>query len=88
MSITNLKRQIWRLAQRITKPIKVKRIQQGKMMYAGKYEIASNFIECKKEEILELLKETKTSQFIVMARYNNMIESMVDEYLLNKIKTI
>ena len=50
MSITNLKRQIWRLAQRITKPIKVKRIQQGKMMYAGKYEIASNFIECKKEK--------------------------------------
>lgn len=38
------------------------------------------------------LKETypipKTNEFIVMARYNNMIESMVEEYVLNKIENI
>lgn len=30
----------------------------------------------------------KTNEFIVMARYNNMIEIIVEEYVLNKIKTI
>ena len=38
------------------------------------------------------LKETypipKTNEFIVMARYNNMIESMVEEYVLNRIESL
>ena len=42
--------------------------------------------------IKKQLKETypipKTNEFIVMARYNNMIESMVEEYVLNKIENI
>lgn len=30
----------------------------------------------------------KTNEFIVMARYNNMIESMVEEYVLNKMESL
>lgn len=38
------------------------------------------------------LKETypipKTNEFIVMAKYNNMIDSMVEEYVLNKMESL
>ena len=30
----------------------------------------------------------KTNEFIVMARYNNMIDSIVEEYVLNHIENI
>lgn len=32
--------------------------------------------------------EPKTHEFVVMARYNNMIESMVDEYIRSEIMRI
>ncbi|MBE5820771.1 MAG: hypothetical protein E7310_08255 [Clostridiales bacterium] len=42
-----------------------------------------------KSFIEKQLKQTypgpKTNEFIVMPRYNNMIESIVEEYILNKL---
>lgn len=45
------------------------------------------------ENIIRLyLKDTypepKTNEFIVMARYNNMIDSIVDEYVMKEIEEI
>ena len=40
------------------------------------------------KQLRQTYPEPKTNEFIVMARYNNMIESMVEEYVLNKIKTM
>lgn len=44
------------------------------------------------DSIEKQLKETypipKTNEFVVMARYNNMIESMVEEYVLNKMESL
>ena len=42
-----------------------------------------SFIE---EELKQTYPEPKTNEFIVIARYTNMIESLVKEYVLNKIK--
>lgn len=41
-----------------------------------------------KKQLKEIYPVPKTNEFIVMARYNNMIESMVEEYALNKIENI
>ncbi|MBQ6991501.1 MAG: hypothetical protein IJN50_01070 [Clostridia bacterium] len=41
-----------------------------------------SFIE---KQLKQTYPEPKTNEFIVMARYNNMIESIVEEYVLNKI---
>lgn len=40
------------------------------------------------EQLKRAYPAPKTSEFIVMARYNNMIESMVEEYVMNKITKI
>ena len=37
---------------------------------------------------LNITDISKTNEFIVMARYNNMIESMVEEYVNNRIENI
>lgn len=50
------------LSQRIAKPVEVKKIQQGKIIYAGKYQIASNFVGSRKQKVIDLLKDTKTSE--------------------------
>ena len=58
-----------------------------------------DYLYKKEKELIEYsssiekqLKETypipKTNEFIVMARYNNMFESIVDEYVLNKMGNI
>ena len=38
--------------------------------------------------VKQTYSEPKANEFIVMTRYNNMIENIVEEYLLNKIKTM
>lgn len=56
-----------------------------------------DYLYTKEKELLKYsasierqLKETypvpKTNEFIIMARYNNMIESMVEEFVWNKIQ--
>ena len=36
----------------------------------------------------ETYSEPKTNEFLVMARYNNMIESMVEEYVRSEIMKV
>lgn len=50
------------LDQRIAEPIKVKKIKQGKIAYAGKYQIANNFNDEIKQQIIEILTDKKCSE--------------------------
>lgn len=50
------------LAQRIAEPIKVKKTKQGKIIYAGKYQIASNFTGYAKQYVMDILKDKKCSE--------------------------
>ena len=54
------------LAQRIAEPIKVKKQKQGKMIYAGKYQIASNFNGSTKKYIIDLLQNKKCSELMLI----------------------
>lgn len=54
------------LAQRIAEPIKVKKQKQGKMIYAGKYQIASNFNGNTKKYIIDLLQNKKCSELMLI----------------------
>ncbi len=54
------------LAQRVPEPKKVKKIRENKMIYAGKYEIASNFYGGTKEFIIDLLKDKKCSELMLI----------------------
>lgn len=54
------------LAERIPEPKKVKKIKQGKIPYAGKYNIASNFIGKRKEYVIDLLKSKKMSELMII----------------------
>ena len=54
------------LAQRIPEPAKIKKIKYNEMLYAGKYEIASNFKGGTKEFIQNLLKEKKCSELMLI----------------------
>lgn len=54
------------LAQRIAEPIKIKKIKQGKIIYAGKYQIASNFIGKTKEYVIDLLRDKKCSEMMLI----------------------
>lgn len=40
------------------------------------------------KQLKKIYPVPKTNEFIVMARYNNMIKSMVDEYVISKITKI
>lgn len=40
------------------------------------------------KQLREIYPVPKTNEFIVMARYNNMIKSIVEEYVMNKIAKI
>lgn len=62
-------------------------------------ELEMDYLYEKEKELIEYsasiekqLKETypfpKTNEFIVMAMYNNMIESMLEEYVLNKMESL
>lgn len=54
------------LSQRISEPIKVKKIKQGKMIYAGKYEVASNFTGNTKQYVIDLLNGKKCSELMLI----------------------
>jgi len=54
------------LAQRIEEPIKVKKIKQGKIIYAGKYQIAGNFTGNTKQYIIDLLNGKKCSKLMLI----------------------
>ena len=54
------------LAQRIAEPIKVKKIKQGKIIYAGKYQIAGNFTENTKQYVIDLLRGKKCSELMLI----------------------
>ena len=54
------------LAERIPEPKKIKKIKQGKIQYAGKYELAYNFNGGVKEFILDLLKGKKMSELMII----------------------
>ena len=54
------------LAQRIAEPIKVKKVKQEKMIYAGKYEVASNFTGSTKQYVIDLLRDKKCSELMLI----------------------
>ena len=53
------------LSQRVAEPIKVKKVKQGKIVYAGKYDVASNFTGSTKQYIIDLLKDKKCSELMI-----------------------
>ena len=53
------------LAQRIPDPPKVKKQQEQKITYAGRYQIASNFKGMTKKFIIDLLKPKKCSDLML-----------------------
>ena len=71
------------------KPIKYSELIINCSLMDYLYKKEKELIEYK-ASIEKQLKQTyprpKTNEFIVMARYNNMIESIVQEYVLNKIQ--
>ena len=54
------------LAKRIEDPKAIKKVKQGKIQYAGKYEIASNFTGGTKQFIKDLLKDKKCSELMLI----------------------
>lgn len=50
------------LAQRVAEPVKVKKEKQGKIIYAGKYQIANNFTGKAKDYVINLLREKECSE--------------------------
>ena len=54
------------LAKRVAEPIKVKKIQEGKMIYAGKYQIASNFNGRAREHVISVLRTKKMSEIMLI----------------------
>lgn len=73
------------------RPIKYSELTINSTLMDFLYEKEKELIEYS-ASIEKQLKETypipKTNEFIVMARYNNMIESMVEEYVLNRIESL
>ena len=53
------------LEKRIPEPTKVKKVKQGKIVYAGKYEIANNFTGGAKDYILRVLKTKKWTELMI-----------------------
>ena len=53
------------LEKRIPDPTQVKKIKQGKIVYAGKYEIAGNFTGRAKDYILNVLKTKKWTELMI-----------------------
>ena len=54
------------LAERIPDPAKVKKVKQGKITYAGKYQIAENFTGSTKQYIIDLLRSKKISELNIL----------------------
>ena len=54
------------LASRIPEPKVVKKVKENKIVYAGRYEIASNFTGSTKKYIIDLLKDKKCSELMLI----------------------
>ena len=54
------------LAERIPEPKKIKKNKQGKIQYAGKYELANNFTGYAKQYVLDMLKGKKMSELMII----------------------
>ena len=54
------------LAERIPEPKKIKKNKQGKIQYAGKYELADNFTGSAKQYVLDMLKGKKMSELMII----------------------
>lgn len=70
------------------KPIKYSELTINCTLMDYLYKKEKELIEYKafiEKQLKQTYPEPKTNEFIVMASYNNMIESIVEEYVLNKI---
>ena len=54
------------LAQRIPEPVKVRKNKNNELRYVGKYDIASNFSGRAKEHIINLLRDKKCSELMLI----------------------
>lgn len=54
------------LASRIPEPKVVKKMKENKIVYAGRYEISSNFTGSTKKYIIDLLKDKKCSELMLI----------------------
>lgn len=54
------------LSSRIPEPKVVKKKKENKIIYAGKYEIANNFTGSTKKYIIDLLKDKKCSELMLI----------------------
>lgn len=54
------------LASRIPEPKEVKKKKENKIIYAGRYEIANNFTGSTKKYIIDLLKDKKSSELMLI----------------------
>ena len=54
------------LASRIPEPKAVKKKKENKIIYAGRYEIANNFTGSTKKYIIDLLKDRKCSELMLI----------------------
>ena len=73
------------------KPIKYSKLIIDCSLMDYLYKKEKELIEYKafiEKQLKQTYPEPKTNEFIVMVRYNNMIESMVEEYVLSIIKTM
>lgn len=73
------------------KPIKYSELTINCSLMDYLYKREKELIEYKtfiEKQLKQTYPEPKTNEFIIMARYNNIIESMVKKYVLNKIKTM
>ena len=54
------------LSQRIPDPIKVKKVKQGQMVYAGKYEIATKFTGSERQYVIDLLRSKSCTELNII----------------------
>ena len=54
------------LSQRIEEPVKVKKVKYNELIYAGKYKIVDNFVGGSKKFIIDLLKDKKSSELMLI----------------------
>lgn len=71
------------------KPIKYSELTINCTLMDYLYEKEKEILEYKthiEKQLKQTYPEPKTNEFIVMARYNNMIKCIVKEYIINKVK--
>ena len=54
------------LARRIPEPKPVKKQKENKIIYAGRYEIANNFTGDAKQHVLDVLRDKKCSELMII----------------------